>query len=152
MQKVTIEPFHFIGIAVKTSNINGQAAKDIGELWGKFVGGNIAAQIPNKVDETVYCFYTDFEGDYTQPYTTVLGCKVKNLDQVPQNMYAQSSEGGNYLKTFVKGDIMQGVVGNKWVEIWGMDLQRTYTTDFEVYGEKARNPNDAEIDILIAVQ
>jgi hypothetical protein len=31
-----------------------------------------------------------------------------------------------------------------------MDLNRAFTADFEVFGEKAQNPNDAEIDFLIA--
>ena len=39
----------------------------------------------------------------------------------------------------------------KWVKIWEMNLARKYTVDFEVYGEKARNPQDAEIDFYIAV-
>jgi len=33
-----------------------------------------------------------------------------------------------------------------------MDLGRIFTADFEVYGEKAQNPSDAEVDIFIAVQ
>jgi predicted transcriptional regulator YdeE len=33
-----------------------------------------------------------------------------------------------------------------------MDLDREYSADFEVFGEKAQNPQHAEIDILIAVK
>ncbi|MFT4644864.1 MAG: putative transcriptional regulator YdeE [Planctomycetota bacterium] len=33
-----------------------------------------------------------------------------------------------------------------------MDLDRTYTADFEIYGEKVQNPQDAEVDIMIAVK
>ena len=33
MQKVKIETFKVIGISVRTSNLNGQAQKDIGLLW-----------------------------------------------------------------------------------------------------------------------
>jgi predicted transcriptional regulator YdeE len=33
-----------------------------------------------------------------------------------------------------------------------MDLGRTFTADFEIYGEKAQDPSDAEVDILIAVK
>ncbi len=35
MQKVNIEAFKVIGIAVRTSNQNGQSAQDIGQLWAK---------------------------------------------------------------------------------------------------------------------
>ena len=33
-----------------------------------------------------------------------------------------------------------------------MDLERVFTADFEVFGEKAQNPIDAEINFLIAVK
>lgn len=35
MQNVKFEPFKIIGIAVRTTNENGQGAKDIGGLWQK---------------------------------------------------------------------------------------------------------------------
>jgi len=27
-----------------------------------------------------------------------------------------------------------------------------YTADFELYGEKAQNPTDAEVDVLVAIK
>ena len=33
-----------------------------------------------------------------------------------------------------------------------MELDRTYTADFEIYGEKTQNLQDAEVDIMIAVK
>lgn len=35
--------------------------------------------------------------------------------------------------------------------LWNSDLPRKYTADFEIYGEKAQNPENAEVDILVAV-
>lgn len=151
MQKVKIEPFNLIGISIRTTNENGQAGKDIAALWGKFMSDNILEKIPNKIDSTVYSLYTNYKGDHTQPYTAILGCKVANLDQIPETMIGQSFKGGNYLKTSAKGDIMKGVVFNKWSEIWDTELDRAYTADFEVFGEKAQNPSNAEIDFLIAI-
>lgn len=46
---------------------------------------------------------------------------------------------------------MEGAVINTWFKIWDTDLNRTYKTDFEVYGEKAQNPNDAEVEIFVGV-
>ena len=152
MKKVTIDPFHLIGISVKTTNENNQAAKDIGELWAKFMAEGVLEKIPNKMDATVYSLYTDYEGDHTKPYTTMLGCKVQNLDQVPEGLVGKSFKGGQYVKTSAKGDLMDGLVINKWLNIWGMDLDRAYTADYEAYGEKAQNPNDAEVDFLIAIK
>jgi len=152
MQKVTINPFYLIGIPVKTTNENGQAAKDLAKLWGTFVSKNISEAIPNKMDSEVYSVYTDFEGDHTQPYTAILGCKVHNLDTIPEGMVGKSFEGGAYLQTTAKGDLMKGLVASVWAGIWDMELDRAFTTDFEIYGEKARNPSAAEVDFLIAVK
>lgn len=54
MDKVKIEPFKIIGISVRTTNENGQAAKEIADLWGKFMNEKVLDAIPNKTDNTVY--------------------------------------------------------------------------------------------------
>ncbi|MFC4685847.1 GyrI-like domain-containing protein [Epilithonimonas pallida] len=152
MEKLTIESFKVIGISVRTTNKNNQVAKDIGDLWGRFINDKVLEAIPNKIDNTIYSIYTDYESDHTKPYTTILGCKVKNLDTIPVGMVGKSIKGGNYVKFSTKGDLMKDLVINKWFEIWEMDLNRLFTEDFEVFGEKAQNPADAEIDILIAIK
>lgn len=152
MEKVKIEAFKVIGISVRTTNENGQSAKDIGELWNKFMSEEILNKIPNKVDNTIYSIYTDYESDHSKPYTTILGCKVENLDTIPEGMTAKTFNTGNYTKFVLKGDLTKGAVFAEWSKIWEMDLQRTYTADFEVYGEKAQNPTNAEVDIFVAIK
>ena len=152
MNKVKIEPFKIIGISVRTTNENGRAAKEIAELWGKFMSVNISDAIPNKIDNTVYSIYTDYESDHTKPYTAILGCKVENFDTIPDGMIGKSFDGGNYVKLSAKGDLTKGLIVNKWSQIWEMGLERLFTADFEVFGEKAQNPLNAEIDFLIAVK
>ncbi|MDR6546382.1 putative transcriptional regulator YdeE [Chryseobacterium rhizosphaerae] len=152
MNNVQTEPCQVIGIAVGTTNENNQAATDIGALWGRFMNEGILEAIPNKMDTTVYSIYTDYEKDHTKPYTTLLGCRVNNLDHIPEGMVGYSFDGGNYVKFTVRGDLTKNLVINQWLKIWEMDLGRIFTADFEVYGEKAQNPSDAEVDIFIAVQ
>lgn len=152
MQKVKIDPFYIIGITVKTTNENGQAAKDIGELWGRFMTENTLGKIPNRVADDIYSVYSDYEGDHTKPYTTILGCKVSTLDDVPAGMMGKTLGGGDFYKTSAKGDLSKGLVVNKWSEIWGMDLERLYTGDYEVYGENAKDPSDAEVEFFVAVK
>jgi len=152
MNKVTIKPFKIIGISVRTTNENGQSAKDIGALWNTFIAEGILDKIPNKIDNTIYSIYTDYESDYTKPYTTILGCKVSSIEEIPTGMIAQTFDGGNYTKYVSKGDLTKGVVYQEWLKIWNSDLNRAYTTDFEVYGEKAQNPNDAEVEIFVALE
>lgn len=152
MKNVKIEPFKVIGIAVRTTNENGQAGKDIPVLWEKMISEDIVNSIPNKIDNTIYSIYTDYEKDHTKPYTTVLGCQVENLDNIPEGMVGYSFDGGDYLKFTTKGDLSKGLVINEWLKIWDMDLGRVFSADFEVYGEKAQNPSGAEVDIFIAVK
>lgn len=152
MQKVKVEPFQVIGIAVRTTNENGQAAQDIGHLWGKFMSEGIAEKIPNKIDMCVLSIYTNYESDHTKPYDTILGCKVSSLDSIPDGMVGQAFEGGTYGKFVSKGDLTKGVVFGTWSEIWQSDLDRVFTADFELYGEKANNPSDAEVDVLVAIK
>ncbi|GAA0879996.1 GyrI-like domain-containing protein [Algoriphagus jejuensis] len=152
MDKVKIEPFKVIGISVRTTNENGKAAKEIADLWGKFMSEKVLDTIPNKTDNTVYSLYTDYESDHTKPYTAILGCRVENLNDIPNGMIGKSFDGGNYVQLSAKGNLMKSLIVNKWTEIWGMDLDRAFTVDFEVFGAKAQNPTDAEIDFLIAVK
>lgn len=153
MEKVKSASFNIIGIAVRTTNENNQSANDISALWHKFMTENVLSKIPNKVDDTVYCLYTNYEGDYTQAYTSIIGCKAESLDAIPEGMVGQAFDGGNYQKMSVRGNLAEDLVINQWVKIWGMsDLDRAYTVDFEVYGGKAQNPSDAEIDIFVAIK
>ncbi|WP_045113224.1 effector binding domain-containing protein [Microscilla marina] len=151
MEKMKVEPFKVIGITVRTSNKNGQGLQDIGALWQRFIAEQLLNKIPNKLDNEVYSIYTEYEGDYTQPYTTLLGCKVSTLDHIPEGMTGKVFAGGQYQRFVAQGNLNQGVVGQEWNKIWGMDLPRAYTADFEIYGEKAQNPDSAEVDILIAI-
>ncbi len=152
MNKTNIETFTVIGIAVRTTNENGQSTKDIGALWNKFMSEGILSQIPNKIDNTIYSIYTEYQGDHTQPYTTILGCRVESTDIIPNGMVAKTIQGGNYAKFVAKGDLTKGSVYKEWSKIWNADLDRLYTADFEVYGEKAQNPTDAEVEILVAIK
>lgn len=152
MNNEIIKQFNIIGIAIRTTNENGQSSQDIPSLWNKFMGDGMSALIPEKINNTIYCVYTDYEKDHTKPYTTILGCSVSTLNNIPAGMVGKIIEEGAYIKYTAKGNILQGMVFNEWVKIWNSDIDRKYTADFEVYGEKAKNPEDAEVDIFIAVK
>lgn len=152
MEQTNIEEFRVIGISVRTSNENGQSAKDIEQLWGRFLSENIAAKIPNKAGNEIYSIYTDYEGNYMQPYTCILACKVSGFDKLPEGMVAKTIKAADYKKYTAKGKLKDGIVYNAWLKIWEDKVERAYTADFEVYGAKAQNPENAEIDIFVAVK
>ena len=149
---MSIQQFNVIGISVRTTNENGQSAQDIPALWNKFMTEGIQQKIPGKISEEIFCIYTDYEKDHTKPYTTILGCKVESLDFVPENMVGKTIESADYEKIIAKGNLTEGIVYNKWLEIWNSDLDRIFTADFAVYGEKVQDPKNAEVDIYIAIR
>ena len=150
MELVTIAPFYVVGIAVKTSNANyDKLHNDMQMLWNKFFTEKIIDKIPNKLSHDIYSVYTDYEGDYSKPYLALLGCKVANLDNLPDNLVAKLVNGSTYSRTTIKGNLHQGVMFEAWQKIWNMDIPRNYMADFEVYSEKAQNPEQAEVDIFL---
>ena len=152
MQKVKIEPFTVIGLKIRTTNEKGQAMKDIPQFWQKFMTENTLRKIPNKVEDTIYSLYTNYEGDHNKPYDMILGCKVSSSENIPTGMVAHSIQGGTFSQFTSKGNMTEGAIYHTWMEIGQSNIPRIYSTDFEVYGEKARNPQDAEVDIFVAIQ
>lgn len=147
----TLEKFYVIGISVRTTNENGKAGIDIPELCNKFMSENLIEKIPNRIDDSLYCIYTEYEKDNTKPYTTILGCKVSSLDNIPGEMVGKTFNTEKYRKFTAKGNILQGSVFREWTKIWNTKINRKYSYDFEIYGKKAQNPENAEVDIYIAL-
>ncbi len=152
MEKIFIDEFMVVGISIKTTNKDGKSAKDIKKLWEKFILGKILDKIPNKISNSIYLVYSDYVGDYTEPYTVTLACKVKNTDGIPNGMIVKKIKAGSFIKFIAKGDLNKGIVYDEWVKIWNSNLSRRYSTDFEIYSEKAQNPNNAEVEIFVAVK
>lgn len=152
MKKQELAVKKVIGIWVRTTNHEEQALTDIQALWGRFMSEGVMSKIPNLIGSEVYSIYTEYEGDFTKPYTTVLACEVSSLDEIPEGMKGLEIGGGDYVKFLAKGNLNEGAVGNAWMEIWKSGVNRRYTTDFEVYGAKSQNREDAEVDIFVAVK
>lgn len=147
-----IEKFYIIGISVRTQNIPGKADSDIPCLWSDFMQNDIISKIPNKESTNIYCMYTDYESDYMQPYTTVLGCRVNNLDNIPEGLMGWTIATNAYKRFTAKGKMKDGFIIKEWHKIWNSDLNRSYKADFEIYGEKARDMESAEVDIFIGIE
>ncbi len=141
-----------IGISVRTSNQNGQAAMDIPALWQRFFQEGVKERIPNLSSNEIYCIYTHYEGDYTQPYTTILGCEVSSFEDIPEDFTTLEINMGNHTKIVAKGNINDGLVFKEWQKIWSSDLDRAYVADYEVYGQKAQNPENAEVEIYVGLR
>jgi len=142
--------FNVVGISVRTINKDGRSQQDIWALFNDFFGDNIAQQITDKTSDDIYCVYTDYETDHTGYYTTILGCKVATLTRVPDGFTAVTIPAGTYRHYTVRGALLESV-GKAWMQIWETASARKFTADYDVYGTGAQNPEDAEMDIYVAV-
>lgn len=150
---IKIEAFKIIGIETETTNENGQAAIDIGNLWAKFYTENIPNKILNKLSEDIYAIYTDYESDFKGKYKTIIGLKVDSLQNIPSGLIGREFKTAEYKKIIAKGT-MPNAIGEKWQEIWAKDsiIDRKYTADFEVYGKNAQKGENSEVEIFIAIK
>jgi predicted transcriptional regulator YdeE len=138
-----------IGIATRTSNALFQ--KDSAALWEKFSQEGVFEKIPNKAHPSLLAIYTNYEGDYTKPFTYLIGCEVSSLDLVPKDMIAMTIEHSSYAVVKAKGAFPDSLF-QAWQSIWNSNLKRSYTFDFEVYPPDFNPQNNPEVEIFIATQ
>ncbi|MFZ4863360.1 GyrI-like domain-containing protein [Sphingobacterium sp. Mn56C] len=149
----TVKALTIMGIAVRTTNQNNQAAQDMAALWTRFVTENIAEKIPHVQSGVIFSIYTDYEKDFTGPYTAILGMEVSSLCDVPEGLIARQFPEENFEVFTAKGKMPDAVV-ETWQGIWRNDaaLNRKYTYDFERYSEKSQLESNAEVTIYIALE
>lgn len=146
-----MESFQVIGIKTRTTNADEFAGNGkIAALWSQFYSENIMANIPGKVDYNVLAIYHDYESDANGPYSLMIGMKVAPGTTAPQGMEVLQIPTQKYEKmTSAKGP-MPGVVVDLWQRVWSSSMNRKYSQDIEVYGEKAMDPQTAEVDLYIS--
>ena len=142
-----------VGIALpsKTTNENQQSATDIGAFWQTFMKENIASKIPGRAGDDVYAVYYDYEGDHTRPYAYFIGVPVGDDTTVPAGMVKIDIPTGRYEHFVAKGKMPDCMI-DAWSQIWNSDIKRSYTADYEIYGSGSGDPENAEVDIFVAVE
>lgn len=152
MEKTEKNNFSLIGLQLdgKTTNENNQSSKDCGSLWQKFEKDSIFDLIPNKLSNEIYAVYFDYEKDETKPFSYFIGCKVDKNAEVPENLKLIEIPSQNYLKVTAKG-VMTDCITKAWEKIWGSGIARKFGFDFEVYDERSKDWNDAELDIYVSI-
>ncbi|MDD2793448.1 MAG: GyrI-like domain-containing protein [Sediminibacterium sp.] len=151
MYKRNLAEFKLIGLklANKTTNEGGQSSVDCGNLWQRFELEKLAELIPGKLSNEIYSVYFDYEGDDTKPFTYFIGCKVKKDTEVPKGMHSLLIPSDNYYNVTASGK-MTGCITDAWKRIWNSGINRTYHYDFEVYDERSKDWNNAEVEIFVS--
>ncbi len=153
---LTLPSFLLIGSPQWTSNKNMQ---EIGAHWQRFYSENIKKKIPNKVDDEILGLYTEYEGDHTsqepglmtKPYTLIIGCRVSSIANLPDGLVFKTVPASKYTVFTAKGKFPECLM-HTWQEIWNSNIERAFNTDFEVYGERSYDVNNAEVEIYISVK
>ncbi len=138
-----------IGLELRTNNKECSLAMPAHQ--DRFFKENILSKISNKINGNILALYTDYEGDYTKPYSWILGCEVSSLDQVPEGLVGKTIPESMCAIFTTQGEFPQGLIA-AWQNIWKSNLTRSYTTDFEVYPsdfDPLRNP---EVKVYIAIE
>ena len=136
------------GIGIRTTNENGKSMQDIGRLWQKFLTEGAYEKIQHKKNHKTIGLYRDYEGDYTKPYSFMVGCEVEQQSQSGMSTLIPK---GKYAKFVIKGDVQKSV-GEAWSKIWQMDLKRKYDCDFEEYQNNSEDRQNQEIHIYIGLE
>lgn len=157
---ITLPEIKFIGIAVKTNNKSeaDPSTAKIGLMAHKYFSELLSNKILNrKKPGTTYCVYTDYENDFTGNYTCLLGEEIESFYEIPENFSKIIIPKQTYIKFTTDPGAIPTVSINCWQKIWQMNTselggQRNYTADFEIYDERANNPQHAIIDIYVGIK
>lgn len=163
MKKEIVEiaaPIELIGLKERTSfkNESDPTKAIIGKLVGQFWQQNVPAKIPNQLQPDVtLAVYSNYESNEYGAYDYFYGKKVSSINNVPTGLTSIIIPSGKYVKLTTKAGPIPDILMHGWQQIWKMsaaDLggQRTYKTDFEVYDERARDRQNAIIDIYLGIK
>jgi predicted transcriptional regulator YdeE len=124
------ETLTIVGISDRVSNAE---PSKIGDLWRRFHAMGDGSAIPGRLSDAAYGVYCEYEGDYTQPFTAIVGCAVEPDAVVPDGMRKIAIEPGRFAVYRPTGG-MPHAVFDTWAEIWKTPLERRYQADYDRYG------------------
>jgi predicted transcriptional regulator YdeE len=150
--------FTIIGIAARTSNAKEMSGEGvISDQWERVMAGGIIEQIPNRADQNILAIYTDYESDASGEYTFIIGAKVTSTDSIPEGMVEKEVPEARYaVFTSEKGPVWK-VVPEVWQKIWSAPAselggERVFAADFEVYDERAADPQNAVVEVWVGIK
>ena len=145
--------FVVIGIAARTSNAREMTTEAIiGKQWGRFLQEYLLGQLPNKVDSAIVAVYTDYARDQDGEYTFVIGARVKAGAETPAGMVAKIVPAGRYAVFLSERGPVGEVVRKTWQRVWAAGIDRSYRADYEVYDERAADPENAVVEVRVGVK
>jgi predicted transcriptional regulator YdeE len=146
-----------MGIQARTNNAKESTAEGIiGRQWHRFIGEGMADKIPDKTGSNLYAIYSEYASDHNGEYTFMVGAPVKDGGAAPPGMMLKRVPAGKYAVITTQKGPFPKVIPDTWLQIFKLEgegkLKRTYQTDFELYDERALDPQNGQVDIYIGVK
>jgi cytochrome c biogenesis protein CcmG, thiol:disulfide interchange protein DsbE len=157
--KIVEQPeFMVAGIAARTSNTKEMTADGvIGNQWARLMQEDILAKIPNRADAAIVAVYTDYASDKDGEYTYLLGARVTSNVGLPAGVVAKKIPAGKFaVFTTGKGPGPK-VVPETWIRINSLlksaaGGDRVYRADYEIYDERAKDPQNLQADLYVEIR
>jgi predicted transcriptional regulator YdeE len=137
-----------VGIAIETNNQ--EASETLPNLWKKFMQEKIFDKISNKTNNYIYAVYTDYQGDYTKPYTYIIGCEVSSFDNISKGLVTKVIPASKYAVYSSDGQYPESLLST-WQKIWKSGLKRAYKTDLEIYPPDFHPINNPKVKVYISL-
>lgn len=141
---VTLKEKIVVGVSAVTGNDDPNMGNVIGGLWEKLYQGGVCTAIKNKVNEYAIGLYSDYTANQ---YCVTAGNEVSKAENT--ELTIKIIPAGTYAKFSAHGH-MEKAVADAWSEIWQMELDRSYTGDFEEYLNC--DLEHCDIDIYVALK
>ncbi|HKF06036.1 MAG TPA: serine hydrolase [Candidatus Sulfotelmatobacter sp.] len=149
--------FTVVGVSARTNNAKEMTSDGvIGKMWGRLMQEGLLAKIPNKADPAIVAVYTDYASDHNGDYTFLLGSRVTSDADVPEGMVSKRIPAGKFaVFTSEKGPAPR-VVPELWMKINSLPANavganREYRADFEIYDQRAMDPQNLQMDVYIGI-
>lgn len=157
---ITLEEIKLVGITARTNNANEMDPEKgiIGKTLEKFFSNGLAEKIPNrKKPGNLYCVYTNYESDETGDYTYFVGEAVTTFENLDKDFETLTIPMQSYAKFNIGPGKMPQACIEAWQKIWQMGEKdfgspRNYIADFEIYDERAHDPENSVFDIYIGIE
>lgn len=158
LKKMGESSFYVAGYSIRTKNADEMSGRArIGNLWQRFTQQNLAATIPDRLDQRLIVVYADYAGDETGEFTYLLGARVSSIEHLPAQLSYRRIVAGQYSVFTTREGPLVEVLQAEWQKIWSstpaeLGGQRAFVTDYEVYDQRTANPNRAQVEIHVGLK
>ena len=157
--KIVQQPeFIVAGIAARTSNAKEMTADGvIGKQWARLMQEDVLAKIPEKADASIVAVYTDYASDKDGEYTYLLGARVTSDTALPGGITGKKISAGKFAVFTTEKGPGPKVVPEAWMRINSLSKSalggdRTYRADYEIYDERARDPQNLQAEVYVGIK